>query len=294
MHFRNERLDFKYDSLSVEPSIIRTGLVFNFSVNLSSRGSATNPSASNTLIITDFSAELKQKGQEKEIYAGHLIPKALCSHMSLNCGYGLQLLLELDAHTLSAIEKLREAKDLLFTFHFRFYGEFEGEPQTRNYQDFQLGIRIPKSDWVDNHLPALGFKTASLIEVPQLVDIEFAETIVYVNDAWKQYSMGEYHRVLTDCRKAIECLSDKIKSKGFEKEELLQDGKKKIVPDWDKFLDNEELGDAVATINRKISRITSTGAHPGRIICREDADFALMTTHAMVNLIVRKYNLTCN
>ena len=105
--------------------------------------------------------------------------------------------------------------------------------------------------------------------------------------------MGEYHRVLTDCRKAIESLSDNIKSKGFQKE-VTEEDKKKSVPDWNKFLNNEELGDAVATINKKISRLTSTGAHPGRTICREDADFALMTTHAMVNLVVRKFEANLN
>ncbi len=107
----------------------------------------------------------------------------------------------------------------------------------------------------------------------------------------KQFSMGEYHRVFTDCRKSKESLSTKIMSQGFEKDDVTQEGKKTKVPDWDKLFENEELGDAITVISKKLSRITSTGAHPGRIICKEDADFALMTTHAMVNLVVRKYEL---
>ncbi len=211
----------------------------------------------------------------------------------INSNSSASLIFEMAPSELKTIEKLREAKDLQLKICGYLLTEFQNNPQIKNNSYFELTFRIPKSDWVESYLPALGFKTVSLIEVPQLLDADFAETIGHVDDAWKQYSMGEYHRVFTDCRKAKESLSEKIKSKGFEKEETIE-GKKVMVPDWDKFFENEELGDAIAVISKKLSRITSIGAHPGRLICKEDADFALMTTHAMVNLVVRKFNQSNN
>ena len=230
----------------------------------------------------------------KVVRVGQLYPKMPIGSLSINQNASLSLVLEMTPYRLSAIEKLRESKDLLLSISLFCNAKLELPPKTRNSLGFRIELRIPKSDWAETYLPQLGFKTVALIEVPQPIEPEFSETIAYLNDAWKQYSMGEYHRVLTDSRKAIESLSDKIKSKGFQKEEVTEEGKKKMVPEWDKFLDNEELGDVVATVNKKLSRITSTGAHPGRTICKEDADFALMITHAMVNLVVRKFEANLN
>lgn len=139
---------------------------------------------------------------------------------------------------------------------------------------------------MENYLPYLGIKTVSLIEIPQLIDSEFSEAINHINDAWKQYSMGEYHRVLSDCRKALESLSAKVKSEGYE----TSDEKDKVLPDWSKFLGDSELGDIVGTINKKLFRFASPGSHTGRSINKEDADFILMSTHAMANLIINKFS----
>ena len=285
-----------YSFVSTEPSI-RPRLIFGFDFTQSNKPNAPIlPTGLSALELGDFAVELKLVPQNSGnmIYVGYLIPRQPFVTLPANVRTNLTFNLDLDHHELREIEKLREAKDLNLLVNFFFTAENQSQPKTKTMQSAQIIIKVPKSDWVEKFLPDLGVKTVSLIEIPQLIgDSEFSETISHVDDAWKQYSMGEYHRVLTDCRKAIECLAEKIKSKGFVKEEIAQEGKKIIVPDWDKFLVNEELGDVVATINKKISRITATGAHPGRIICREDADFTLMTTHAMVNLILRKYSLNC-
>jgi len=268
-------------------------LILTFELSLT-MPSITQPVPANQLFISDLTAELSQRTTDgKIVHAGQLIPKMPIGSMSLNQNASLSLVFELNPYRLSAMEKLRESKDLQLVVALFCNAVFDMQPKARNTLCFRIELRIPKSDWAETYLPQLGFKTVSLIEVPQPINPDFDETISYLNDAWKQYSMGEYHRVFTDCRKAKESLAEKIKSKGFEKEEI-QDGKKIMVPDWDKFFDNEELGDAVAVISKKISRITSTGAHPGRLICKEDADFALMVTHAMINLVVRKFSQNCN
>jgi len=176
---------------------------------------------------------------------------------------------------------------LQFTAKFAFTAEIQGNPQTRTQSNFSLGFKIPKSDWVETLLPVLGLKTVSLIEIPKLSDPEFQEIISHVDDAWKQYSMGEYHRVLTDCRKALESLASVVKDKGYKKSKE-QEGKKRTFPDWGKLLGNEDLGDTVGIINKKARAFIVPAAHAGRTINREDADFALMITHAIVNLITRK------
>jgi len=213
--------------------------------------------------------------------------------IAMNQVVTFSLIFELTPNRLSTMEKLREAKDMQLIVSMFCNYVIEPQPNSRNSLGFRLDFRIPKSDWTETYLPQLGFKTVSLIELPQPAEPEFNEAIGHLNDSWKQFSMGEYHSVFPDCRKEKESLSEKIKSKGYEKEETTQENKKIMVPDWEKFFGNEELGEAIAVISKKLSRITSTGAHPGRLICKEDADFALMTTHAMVNLVVRKYEQLC-
>jgi len=288
---QNSQLHVTFSNITVEPSPIcpRLNICLEIDQGAINFRQATPPIATQYVNLSNLIAELKMIGANgEEYYVGQLFSNQSSIALYSNSKATLIFNLNLDHFTLAQIEKLRESKDLQLVVHSVFTYTFAFQPFSNdNTGSANLKFNIPKSDWVEKYLPALGFKTVSLIEVPQPIDSVFAETISHVNDAWKQYSVGEYHGVLTDCRKAMESLSDKIKSKGFQKE-VAEEGKKIIVPDWDKFLDNEELGEVVATIN-EISRLTATDAHPGRIICRVDAVFALMNTTATVNLVVRKY-----
>jgi len=298
---QNAQLHVTYSSTSTEPSSIRPRLLFCFDFTQGSElisaprrsdsfpPSSSHVSSANILVVSDFTVELRMLGASNndQYYVGPLFSKQPVASLYNNARTNIIFGLDLNHFDLREIEKLRESKDLQFVANFSFSSEIQHLPQTKQPSSFQLRFKIPKSDWVETLLPALGLKTVSLIEIPKLAGSEVEELISHVDDAWKQYSMGEYHRVLTDCRKALESLGSIAKSKGYKKTTAQQD-EKKTLPDWDKLLGNEELGDVVGTINKKTMAFIAPAAHSGRTINREDADFALMVTHAMVNLITRK------
>lgn len=240
------------------------------------------------LAISNFMGELRlfKEGSVRE-YVGQLVAKQPFVLLFAGSTTVVTFGLDLSHYELGQIEKLRESKDLELVTNFTYVAEIHQQPQTRTSSGFQLMFRIPKSDWVEKLLPKLGFKSVSLLEIPKLVDSEFAEIINHVEGAWKQYSMGEYHRVLSDCRKALEALGTKVKSKGFEKT-IEEEGRKKTLPDWSKLLGNDDLGDIMGTISQKTIGFITPGSHAGKTINKEDADFALMVTHAIVNLTTRK------
>jgi hypothetical protein len=285
----NMRIRIECTSVQPQASSIRSAILFNLTLTPTNPTERPVPINQSTMSVINFFCELRQKTiNATEVFAGQLKIKSLLTSLLINRVSGTTLIFELVQNDLKALEKLRETQDLQLTISGTVVFSYQSQMHKISEENFTLCVRVPKSDWVEKFLPALGFKTVSLIEIPQLFDDEFSEIIVHVDDAWKQYSMGEYHRVLTDCRKAKEGLSEKIKSKGFKKEETTRENKKIVVPNWEAFFGNDELGDAIAEISKKLSRITSVGAHTGRNICREEADFTLMTTHALINLVVRK------
>jgi len=218
---------------------------------------------------------------------GQLVPARTFLNMSPGSSSTINCDLSLDHYGLGQIEKLREGGDLSFRVEGKFVVENPQQPQAKFPFDFSLDFRIPKSDWVEDILPRLKYKDIILIEIPRVIEPQFEDVMTYVNGAWRQYSMGEYDKVLTECRKALEKLSDKIRSQGYEKENPTNQGSKKI-PDWDKLMGNSELGDVAGSIYQKLWRFVAPGAHAGKAINREDADFALMITHAVVNLAAHR------
>jgi len=90
---------------------------------------------------------------------------------------------------------------------------------------------------------------------------------------------------LVDCRKALEEVSTAIKQAGFVRKE--SNGRE--VPDWKRVLQSDTISDACKNIFRKLNKFTAPGAHTGRSINKEDALFALMTTHALIYYIVEKF-----
>lgn len=161
------------------------------------------------------------------------------------------------------------------------------QPPVKYVESIFFDVRIPKSDWVEGILPQLKYKDVSLIELPRIEKPEFSDIIAKIDEAWKSYSMGEYDKVLTECRKAMEGLITVIKSKGFQRE-IEEEGKKRIVPDWEKVLGHKEMGEIIEAFTRKIFHFTASGSHYGKSINREDAEFAIMSTHALVNFIIKK------
>ena len=123
------------------------------------------------------------------------------------------------------------------------------------------------------------------MEIPVIETKEFETVSKYLDSAWKAKFMGQYDKVLTDCRKIIEELGTAVRKKGYE----TIDEKEDKIPDWRKFFNVEsEIGDIFGTINQKIYGFTWRGAHTGKSINLEDADYALMITHAIANMVIKK------
>jgi len=191
---------------------------------------------------------------------------------------------------LKRIEEIRENRDL----RYKFFGNFAGihYPQTGAKQEINktskesISGRISKSDWVENHLPLFQYKDVHLLEIPRIDHAEFKQISEYLNSAWRQKAMGQYDKVLTDCRKTIEELGSIVKKKGY----LTKNEKGEDLPDWKKYFSNEEIGELFGAVNQKIYGFTWPGAHSGKSINLEDADYALMITHAIANRVIKKWD----
>jgi hypothetical protein len=249
------------------------------------------PGASGSnLMLDQISIELWCRDEQGTyLFIGHLFPATEVVWVLASGGtMGWGGYLTLDYYSLGQIERIRGNKDLQLQIRGSITAEMQQQPQTKTSASFQFDFRVAKSDWVESILPGLKYKDVALLEIPKLQDSEFADIANHMNTAWKQYSMGEYVNVFVECRKALEALSGKIKAKGFEKETTDNEGKKKKIPDWEKLVGSPELGDILGTINQKIWGFVAPGAHTGKIMSKEDADFALMVTHSLLNLAIRK------
>jgi len=224
------------------------------------------------------------------IYTSSLIQDSQFSSMSPNTHIIIRFYTELDHYRLAQVEKIREGGDLLILMELSFIINIYsfGNLATRLPSSVSIDGRIPKSDWVERVLPQLKFKDVSLIEIPKIENPEFSEVVGEINDAWKQYSMGEYDKVLTGCRKAMEALGDIVKDKGFKKEATDEKGEKKTVPDWEKAVDDEKIGKIIADFVQKLFGFLAPGSHYGKSINREDAELAILNTHALANYVARK------
>ena len=192
----------------------------------------------------------------------------------------------LDYYMIKKIEELRANGDV----DFRIYGNFvethlkAQTPASTQLPSQQTEVRVSKSDWVETILPQFDYKEVILVEIPKLNAKEYEKVIQHLNSAWKQKHMGQYDKVLTDCRLSVEALRKIVISKGHTNEEL----ERKDKLDWKAFFKSPSFGDIFSKIDQQIHRLTSTAAHPGKSINLEDADYALLITHAIVNMALKK------
>lgn len=271
--------DFSADSQAIFPRI-----QFVFEILYTHSGSDAKPVA-----LSDFVIKSRMRvGNDNTLYTvGNLLVSNPYLKLFPSNTNVFETYLDLDFYRLSQIEKLREGKDVIFQILGWFNSETVqgGEKQ---WTQFWMDVRIPKSDWVEKILSEVGFKNVSLLEIPRVSSEEFKDVTKWVDSAWKQYMMGEYDKVLGDCRKALEGLGSVVKGKGFETI-VTENGKRRRLPNWDKYLgDNKELGDIFSGFIQKTTGFITPGSHFGKGINREDADLALMTTHSLVNFIIKK------
>jgi hypothetical protein len=278
------RLRFTYRSITPETLTIVPRLRFDIDVH-----HAVLPGQPAYSVTFSYArSELKIVSKEgSPIYACMLTPDQPLYTLPPASSISSRLYADLDHYRLSQIEKMREGRDIQILMELAFIAEVQQQPPTKQSGIVSISQRIPKSDWVEIILPQLRFKDVALLEIPKIEKPKFGETISKINEAWRQYSMGEYDKVLTECRKAIESLTTIMKNKGFQKE-IEEDGKKRIVPDWEKALGHKEVGNIMEALVQKLFGFLAPGAHYGKSINREDAELAIMNTHAVINFIARK------
>jgi len=194
----------------------------------------------------------------------------------------------MDHYILKKIEEMRAGGDLQYNIKGAFLGishTSQGIPIFKQSNIEEVRDRISKSDWVEKYLPVFKFKNVSLLEVPIIDSKDFKKVAEYIDTAWKDKMMGEYDKVLINCRKVIEEIGIIVRKRGYKTKNI--EGKE--IPDWKKFFSGvNETGEIFGTINQKIYGFTSPGAHTGKSINREDADYALMITHAIANMVIKK------
>jgi hypothetical protein len=284
----SRKLRFEYSNITAEVYSLIPRLRLEFEIHYISKSGEPEYN----IFVSFGKAELKviklvPLGSER-LYVGSFTPEKTSFTLSPNSSSSIRLYIDLDHYRLSQLEKVREGKDLQICVELSLIAELLRELSTKHPVDFPpLYIGIPKSDWVEKILPQLKYKEVSLIEVPKLERPEFSNIIAKVDGAWKMYSMGEYDKVLTECRKAIEGLADIVKEKCFHKE-VEEEGKKKSVPDWESALGHKETGNLIGGFVQKLRNFLGPGAHYGKSISKEDAELAIMMTHALINYCTKK------
>jgi hypothetical protein len=243
------------------------------------------PGQPNSIDINFEMVELRIRSDGSNIYVGSFIPERRTLTLSLGQSVPIYLYVDLDHYRLAQMERIRGGRDLQMSLDL--YLTVKLGTGLYPIRDTLL-IRIPKSDWVEKYLSELKYKEVSMIEIPKLENPEFSDSIAKINEAWRMYSMGEYDKVLVECRKALESLENAIKGRGFKKEIIDENGEKKTVPDWEKALGHKKMGELMGAFVQKLFGFLAPGAHSGKSINREDAELALMFTHALINFFINK------
>lgn len=278
------KLSFTYRSATAETYTIVPRLRFDIGVNHILQ--AGQPGY--TIILSYTRSELKIVSKEgSPIYVSTLIPEQPFYILAVGSSLISRFYADLDHYRLAHIEKIREGKDIQMHIELTFIAEVQQQPPLKQPGIIFIRERIPKSDWVEIILPQLKFKDVVLLEIPKIEKPELSEVISKINEAWRQYSMGEYDKVLTECRKAMEALTTIIKNRGFQKE-ITDDKGKRTVPDWEKIVANEELGKIMEVIIQKYFGFLSPSAHYGKSINKEDAELAIMFAHGLTNFLSKK------
>ena len=60
------------------------------------------------------------------------------------------------------------------------------------------------------------------------------------------------------------------------------------MPNWEKVLGNKEIGNIMEGFVQKLFGFLAPGSHYGKSINKEDAELAIMSTHALVNFVAKK------
>lgn len=172
-------------------------------------------------VITDARALVTLKASSGDVALGWAQMLWMPNHIEVARHGGectLTMTLFVDHSALRRVEEARAGQKPRFAMRFvllgvRIEGELHEAPTPRTEVDGEFTIGA--SEWVKEFLPAFGFGTYELLEL-QLPALPTPQALRKEADliqrAVRNYNMGEYEDVSTDCRKMVESL------KGREKE----------------------------------------------------------------------------
>jgi len=136
---------------------------------------------------------------------------------------------DLDQNRISHIENSRK-KDSKFRLNLKFQYAFV-YPNIKNTErgtitqnligDIEVAnanihseILIPQSEWVSKFLPAFGWHSSKLIELPTTSDLlpsEYDASIKELGEAERFFNIGDYDKSVGHCRSALDPFKDRIK-----------------------------------------------------------------------------------
>ncbi len=228
---------------------------------------------------------------KNKYYIGTLLGQYVYFELSQG-PYTFQLSVELDPYKLKRIEEIRNGGDVDLSFDLYLEAEPVGQPQKKRLVIIPLvPAKIYKSEWVEKILPQLGYKDVFLVEIPKIKDEGFAKVAEYMESAWKEYMSGKYDITLNYCRKALEALKNKMKELDLTRTHtIIKDNNevKEEIIDWKKLNLGDNIADILDSMFRKLYGFTTPGDHAGKAINKEDGDFALLVTNAIVSYAIEK------
>jgi hypothetical protein len=195
----------------------------------------------------------------------------------------INLVAELDYYLISQIEANRKG-DL----EMEIFVKFADVSNLHNLCQFHMrGITISKSDWVEKFLADFKYKEVMLFELPKLTNPEWGIVVEHFNKAFVKKQLGEDKEVLSECRQAMEALKVIAKKNSVIKTVKNSNEEEVEIIDYEKIL-GDDSGKAISDIHKKLMSFLTPGSHHGKSISKEDSEFCLMVTYALINLVLKK------
>jgi hypothetical protein len=200
----------------------------------------------------------------------------------------------LGIETINRIEKDRGSTDLRIqlTFQLLFGLHVNGNVAFHGGRVDGLTFLIPRSQWIDNLLPGLGYGGLEVLEIRYgsgVIAQQLPKSVQEIQEAKKCLFDGHWEKSAVHCRKAVEALLDC----GSSALPVTTRFREKLST-W--MSDNLKADDAEAKLlagqMQLVWDVTSPAAHPApaHTFSRRDAEFLVRSTMALVEYVSRLLN----
>lgn len=151
-----------------------------------------------------------------------------------------------------------------------------------NKDKTDLNFKIPKSIWVENIFPKLGYHSLKLVEIPlnhKIINEAYADIIFEFNQAEEYYNKQDFNKCVAHCRNVLDALHRnliKIK-KGVDSETAFK---------WLKNIDKSTLT-WIDDIDKANSSLTSKSHHSGQKekFTRQQAEAIYLVVLGLINFV---------